>query len=292
MFQINTAKKYFLAILLVFVCVIQSATADGASDAQIIKDAHWQTHQIARGIILKQALFPALFGARQSVNIVEVDLKQKNIQLCIAADPQKRIKTSTFAKDKDAIAAINGTFFSMKHGGSVMLIKQDGKVINPARDYSERSNGAFTIDGHQVNIVASHSDQADWADNLKAQNIMVSGPILLTNDKAAELSQASFNTLSHPRSAVAITNDNKLLLVAVDGRSESGSGMSLFSLATLLETLGARDAMNLDGGGSTTLYVKGQTENGVVNHPSDNKKFDHEGERAVANAILVNVNGS
>jgi hypothetical protein len=35
--------------------------------------------------------------------------------------------------------------------------------------------------------------------------------------------------------------------------------------------------------------VKGQTPNGVVNYPSDNRKFDHEGERAVANAILVNV---
>jgi len=292
MSKINSTKKYFLATLFVFVCVIQSAIADGASDAQIIKNAHWDIHKISRGIVLKQALFPNLFGTKQSVNVLEVNLKRKKIQISIAADPQKRIKTSTFAKEKNAIAALNGTFFDVKNGGSVMLIKQDGNIINVSREHSERSNGAFTIDGNQVNIVASHSDKADWADNLKAPNVMVSGPVLLMDGKAVELSKASFNTLSHPRSAVAITGDNKLLLVAVDGRSENGKGMSLFSLTTLLQTLGARDAMNLDGGGSTTLYVKGQTENGVVNYPSDNKKFDHEGERTVANAILVSVKGS
>ena len=284
------SQKYFLTILLLLVCIAQATFADVATDAQIIRDAQWDIHQISPGIVLKQAIFPHLFGAPQSVNIVEVDLNRKNIQMSIAADSKKRILTSTFAKEKDAIAAINGTFFDMKNGGSVMLIKQTGEIINASREFSERSNGAFTIDGTQVEIVAANSNEADWADNLKAPNVMVSGPVLLVDGKAVELSKASFNTLSHPRSAIAITADNKILLVAIDGRSESGSGMSLISLTTLLETLGARDAMNLDGGGSTTLYVKGRTENGVVNHPSDNKKFDNEGERTVANAILVNVN--
>lgn len=286
----NSIKKYFLATLFVFLCAIPSAIADGASDVQIIKNAKWDTHKIAQGIILKQALFPSLFGAAQSVSVLEVDLDRKKIQINIAADPKKRIKTSTFAKEKDAIAALNGTFFDVKNGGSVMLVKQDGKVINPATYFSERSNGAFTIDGKKVKIIASDSPKKDWADSLQAPNIMVSGPILLMDGKTVELSKASFNTLSHPRSAVGITGKNTLLLVAVDGRNENSRGMSLFSLTTLLQTLGARDAMNLDGGGSTTLYVKDQTENGIVNHPSDNKKFDHGGERAVANAILVNVN--
>lgn len=288
--KINVIHKYFLATFFIFVCAIQSASADVAADVQVIKSAQWDTHQIARSVVLKQAIFPKLFGATQSVNILEVDLDRKNIQISIAADPAKRIRTSTFAKEKNATAAINGTFFSMKNGGAAMLVKQDGKIINPTKGFTERSDGALTIDGNDVKIVASNSPTAYWAYKLKAPNVMVSGPILLTDGKPAELSKASFNTLSHPRSAIAITGDNKLLLVAVDGRSETGSGMSLSSLTTLLQTLGARDAMNLDGGGSTTLYVKGQTENGVVNHPSDNKKFDHKGERAVANAILVNVN--
>lgn len=287
--KIHILQKYFLATLLVFVCLIQAAIADVATDTQIIQNAHWETHKITHGITLKQALFPQLFGESQSISIVEVDLNRQKIRISIAADPQKRILTSEFAKNNNAIAAINGTFFDMKNGGSVMLVKQDGKIINPSKVQSERSDGALTIDGHQVKIVSADSNEADWAKRLKAPNVMVSGPILLTDGKPVILSKTGFNVLTHPRSAVAITSDNKLLLVAVDGRSETGSGMSLFSLTTLLETLGARDAMNLDGGGSTTLYVKGQTPNGVVNYPSDNRKFDHEGERAVANAILVNV---
>jgi exopolysaccharide biosynthesis protein len=63
--------------------------------------------------------------------------------------------------------------------------------------------------------------------------------------------------------------------------------MSLPELTDVLKWLNGKDALNLDGGGSSTLYVKGAGENGIVNYPTDNKQFDHEGERPVANAILI-----
>ena len=50
--------------------------------------------------------------------------------------------------------------------------------------------------------------------------------------------------------------------------------------------IGAENALNMDGGGSTTLYAEGENGNGIVNHPSDNKKFDREGERHIVNALL------
>ena len=49
----------------------------------------------------------------------------------------------------------------------------------------------------------------------------------------------------------------------------------------------ASDAINLDGGGSTTLWITNYKDNGVVNFPTDNKKWDHEGERKVANVVLL-----
>lgn len=55
-----------------------------------------------------------------------------------------------------------------------------------------------------------------------------------------------------------------------------------------MKQIGAEDALNLDGGGSSTLYMKGIGENGVVNMPSDNKMFDHEGERKLSSIIYVN----
>jgi exopolysaccharide biosynthesis protein len=51
--------------------------------------------------------------------------------------------------------------------------------------------------------------------------------------------------------------------------------------------LGCKDAINLDGGGSTTMYIKGQPFDGVVNYPCDNKQFDHYGERSVSNVVMI-----
>lgn len=60
------------------------------------------------------------------------------------------------------------------------------------------------------------------------------------------------------RSAIGITRANKIMFVTVDRRSRRSSGMNLPELASLMHRLGARDAMNLDGGGSATLVVGGR----------------------------------
>ncbi|MDQ7820010.1 MAG: phosphodiester glycosidase family protein [Armatimonadota bacterium] len=80
-----------------------------------------------------------------------------------------------------------------------------------------------------------------------------------------------------PRTAVGVTSAGTLLLVTVDGRGRRHTGMTLFELAELMARLGAREAMNLDGGGSATMVVGGR----VVNDPSDGV------ERPVASALLV-----
>jgi hypothetical protein len=83
----------------------------------------------------------------------------------------------------------------------------------------------------------------------------------------------------HPRTAVGITRDARtLLLLVVDGRSARSVGMTLVELADQLRRLGAWQALNFDGGGSTTMVVEGA----IVNVPSDTT-----GERAVGNALLV-----
>jgi hypothetical protein len=88
-----------------------------------------------------------------------------------------------------------------------------------------------------------------------------------------------FSSARHPRSAIALSRDStRLLLVVVDGRRPWSVGMSLGELGDVLLSLGAGDAMNLDGGGSSTLWIDGT----VVNHPSD-----PTGERAVGNALFV-----
>ncbi|MBP3533181.1 MAG: phosphodiester glycosidase family protein, partial [Alistipes sp.] len=61
-------------------------------------------------------------------------------------------------------------------------------------------------------------------------------------------------------------------------------GMTIGELAKVCRWLGLTDAINLDGGGSCTLWCR---EAGILNHPYDNKRYDHDGERAVSSCIVV-----
>jgi len=109
------------------------------------------------------------------------------------------------------------------------------------------------------------------------------GPWLVRNgtstvDAPRQGFQRGFSDDRHPRTAVGVTADGKLLLVTVDGRQPMAAGMTLDELARLMLQLGATDAINLDGGGSSTLAVRGGL---VLNSPSEGK------QRPVANAVVV-----
>ncbi len=92
-------------------------------------------------------------------------------------------------------------------------------------------------------------------------------------------SGSSFNNARHPRTFVGLSDDSmKVYLCTVDGRQSTSLGMNFTEMANFLLTLGIKDAFNLDGGGSTTMVVRGQ----VVNSPSD-----PGGERSVANTLQV-----
>ncbi|MEJ7848773.1 MAG: phosphodiester glycosidase family protein [Pyrinomonadaceae bacterium] len=106
-----------------------------------------------------------------------------------------------------------------------------------------------------------------------------SGKIDITWEQ--EKSSKAFVETRHPRTAVAKMKDGKFLMITVDGRQPGVSvGMNLNELAAYLLEIGAMDAMNLDGGGSTTMFLDGK----VVNTPSGKGV-----ERKVSDAILVTL---
>ena len=138
--------------------------------------------------------------------------------------------------------------------------------------------------------VVSNIEQVDAAANklvFKAEDI-TNGASLLVKDGSPDLTfeaekiSKSFAETRHPRTAAAVTKNGEILFVTVDGRSESSGGISLKDLADFLISLGAVDAINLDGGGSTTMVIQGK----VVNQPSDK-----EGERAIGDAIIIRSRG-
>lgn len=109
--------------------------------------------------------------------------------------------------------------------------------------------------------------------------ILENGHAVSTLNEERDRIGAGFMTARHPRTFVAVNRDrSKLWLCTVDGRQEASIGMTFDDMAEFLLSLGAWDALNLDGGGSTAMVVKGA----VVNKPSD-----LTGERAVANVLLL-----
>lgn len=276
-------KKTIPAVFISILWLIHPAFAQSLDSIAVVTK-NWKTTSIGKGIVWKHGHFEQLFGSHQDINLVEIDLKKYRKKIRIAADSVRLDSASQMATAHGAVVAINGGFFDMKNGGSVDFVKVDHQVINRTKKPTDRADAVLLISGKKTEIRPAAS--VDYERN-KVPNVLLSGPLLMQNGYAVALAANPFNDNRHPRSAVAVTADRKLIFMVVDGRSKHAAGMNLTELTKLLDWLGADDAMNLDGGGSSTLFVKGATETGVVNHPSDNKQFDHFGQRPVASIIYV-----
>jgi exopolysaccharide biosynthesis protein len=256
--------------------------------------------QIADGVQLYRLNDPALLDPPGPVAVQALRLDPREVTIEIArgqeADPRETVETMA-ARRPGAIAAVNAGFFSLKTGRPTDFLKIDDVVVND----TTRPRGAVGIleqnsvtrllfDRVTVNTRASGppnyqtllgSSPRDWA---RAQDAVSGAGLLMLDgrvltDWTEERITAGFETTRHPRTIVGTDAEGAIWLVTVDGRNPLLSlGMSFTELQRLANRLALRSALNLDGGGSTTMWVDGK----IVNHPSD-----PEGPRAVSDAILV-----
>ncbi len=154
-------------------------------------------------------------------------------------------------------------------------IPPDGVVISAGGKTADKLRTVRL--GDQVDL--SYQVSPPWD---AIEHAVCAGPRLIRDGAVAingreERFDASIVAGRHPRSAIAETDAGEVLLVVVDGRTARNPGMTLAELALYLRRLGAVQAMNLDGGGSSELMVG----NRWVNRPSDGA------ERPISNAILI-----
>ena len=119
----------------------------------------------------------------------------------------------------------------------------------------------------------------DWKD---VNHIISGGPYLVKNgDVFVDMTAQKLGAIGgkNPRSAIGYTAEGNLIMVAVDGREGQSVGMTLMQLANFMKNAGCINAMNLDGGGSTVMYVDGQ----VVNNPAA------KGGIAISNALVLSI---
>lgn len=281
-------RKYFIILVLAlsFAGTLKGQTV---SDSLAIVSAQWEITHSQKGIIHKSASIPQLYQCPQVVNLIEID-PDKGMKAGIAiSDAMKN--TSRIASEHHALAAINGSYFDMQRGNSVCFLKVGRQVIDTTtiNEFKLRVTGAVYERKGKMKLI-HWNRQVEKKYKRKVGTILASGPLLLKDGRVCDWSLCGkdFVRAKHPRSAVCMTKDGKILFVTVNGRFPGrAEGMNIPELAHLLRVLGGKDALNLDGGGSTTLWLSGAPENGVVNYPCDNKRFDHAGERGVSNIIYI-----
>ncbi len=279
---------------------IASFVSAQEADSLVVVHGDWEEQRLERGVELRQIHFEgeSLFGSNQFVTIVEIDGdiigRRRGAKFNVVAD-ELLVATSVFARENDAVAAINGSFFAANMPyNSVDYIRVDGEELAPnSYDASGKrrihQQGALHIKDGVLSIERPASEDevaSKWEQSLVGEDVLTSGPLLRIDGRDETLDSTSHVTVRHPRSVIATKADGTTMLITIDGRSQSAEGMSLFEVQNLVRWLGVDAALSLDGGGSTTMYTE---KFGVVNHPSDNKKFDNKGERTVANAIIVNM---
>jgi hypothetical protein len=229
-------------------------------------------------------------------------------------------RTSALAREHQALVAINGGYFTFRadtaQGGrtSVSLLASGGQLLAPdlpvnrklangqtARCYPTR--GALGLRRRRADVAWAAAYSGQWreypaphpfSDTVgqpkpapgrpwPMQEVMGGGPVLVQNGRKRITDRDElFGQIAgpHPRTAVGYTARRELLLLVVDGRQAHSQGVTFDELAELMLSLGAAEAVNLDGGGSSALVVRGR----VVNSPSDKT-----GERPVASALVVRL---
>jgi exopolysaccharide biosynthesis protein len=233
-----------------------------------------------------QIVTDTLFNSQQRISILTLDKgSHRRYRIDFAYQTSELLKTSRIAESMGAVAAINGGFFDMDNGGSVTYFEKNDSIVSRTRSSEFKwavpdslVNGAILLNkNHGLEIEAANSEQYYESSNREAF-VMISGPLLISDSKSQKLPDMSFTNMRHPRSCVGITKES-IIFIVVDGRSEQAAGMSLIELQEYMLELACIDAINLDGGGSSSLWT---LDKGLINVPSDKT-----GERPVANAILI-----
>jgi exopolysaccharide biosynthesis protein len=209
-------------------------------------------------------------------HVVRIDLDVRSLEMVATAAAERGLKVSEFARGRGAVVAINGDYFdtSLNPFGLAM---GDGVVWRQAAAGVRRQE--------VIGVGHGRARIFPRAEPLREPKRWMTGAIagwpMVVEDcvpLATLPGSAHFTLAPHPRTAVGLSRDRRdLLFVVADGRREGVPGLTLPELAALMVEVGACTALNLDGGGSSALWLRDR----IVNRPSDGF------ERKVANHLGV-----
>lgn len=176
--------------------------------------------------------------------------------------------------------------YAPKYGMSLRVA--DGKITKASANPIDIPENGYVISGPKKllqpllkdkDVKLSIKTTPEWNG---VKHIISGGPYLVKNGEVfVDMTAQKLGAIGgrNPRTAVGYTSDNNLILLTADGREGSSIGMTLMELARFMKSLGCIGAINLDGGGSTVMYVNGN----VVNKPQA------RGGIPLSNALVLSV---
>lgn len=212
------------------------------------------------------------------IHVSRVDLSSEAIRVIVTKESEEGLRVSDFAKKNNAVVAINGDYFDKNMRPVGLAVGSCG----PWTDSHDTSReGVVAVGGAQAAIYTQSAVMDPPEPWITAA---ISGWPMLVRDchalTSAELPGSdAFTRAPHARTAVGVSSDGKTLyLVVADGRRADAPGLTLGQLGAFMQQeLGVCSAINLDGGGSTAMWVGDR----IVNKPSDGS------ERRVGNHLAV-----
>jgi hypothetical protein len=211
-----------------------------------------------------------------SADRVVLDTPSAGLALAVAKTPNKYLILNAPTAHWTAGESVDATIRSLGSDLSSQPVGPGDAILVASGRTSTQLDGLH--EGDRVHIALSLTG----FDFDHISDAIGGGPMLIQRgqvfvDYAEERFLQAFAQKRHPRTAIGRTAEGDIWLVEVDGRSDISAGATLMELATVMQNLGCVDAMNLDGGGSSTMNLFGLT----VNRPSDGV------EREVANSVLI-----
>jgi hypothetical protein len=215
--------------------------------------------------------------SNQNINVLVVDLCAAGVSVQATGAGEKGRVVSSFGEAVGAVAAVNGDFFGSG-------FSTDGLSIHGGAHWSGADHGYVAPLAFGANRVELRPHEDQTGPEAWMQEVVSGHPTILWDGAQRDNNGDPLCSNRHPRTAVGLSADRRQLIVAVvDGRASTRIGMTCDELSALLREFGADDGMNLDGGGSSTMWLAGA---GVVNVPSDGS------QRTVANHLGIHASGA
>lgn len=248
------------------------------------------TYTLAPGVQALEMKILSSTGLAVKMFVLEVDLKEAHLTMK-ASSPNEEGKLKTkqqmtlqaLAYDKSGsrvLAAVDGDFFA-KDGTPQGIYYRNGTCLKGTM--TDNVCTFFAITKNKRAIIGSYDEYDSYKENIQEA---VGGRVrLMTNGNV--LPQTV--TALEPRTAIGVTDDNVVYILVADGRNFwYSNGMRYAEMGAVMKALGAKNAINLDGGGSSTFIIRkiAGFEDGrfaIRNWPYDNGGV----EREVANGLLV-----